>query len=310
MHSLNHASLRSFIRRVRNKPIPLAFIVGAQRSGTTWLQLLCAAHPRIAGGEESHLFSHYLGNLSNQYYLDRQPRENLPRPQGLPCFVTFDEWKDLLRDFSLRVLEKLLQAKPQAQLVIEKTPDHGRQLHLIRQLFPHAKVVHVIRDARDVVVSQMEASRARWGETWAASDAEAAAKRWVDWVSQIRRHRHPPELYLEIRYEELLDEGPRTLKRVYDFLGQPLTLGDVKTIYRQFTIDACRDDKAPQVLLRLGEMANQPVKPTAAGFFRAGQAGGWKTALSDEERETVESIAGELLRELGYETTPLPQIQQ
>ena len=78
----------------------------------------------------------------------------------------------------------------------------------------------------------------------------------------------------------------------------------------QEAYDACRDDKAPQVLLRLGEMANQPVKPTAAGFFRAGQAGGWKTALSDEERETVESIAGELLRELGYETTPLPQIQQ
>ena len=26
----------------------LAMIVGAQRSGTTWLQLLCAAHPKIA----------------------------------------------------------------------------------------------------------------------------------------------------------------------------------------------------------------------------------------------------------------------
>src|SRR5688500_1035446 len=44
--------------------VNLALIVGAQRSGTTWLQMLCAAHPRIAGGEESHLFSHYLGNLA------------------------------------------------------------------------------------------------------------------------------------------------------------------------------------------------------------------------------------------------------
>ena len=54
---------------------------------------------------------------------------------------------------------------------------------------------------------------------------------------------------------------------------------------------------------RTGEVAKLPAKPTASGFFRAGQAGTWRTALSQEEQSTVESIAGELLRDLGYETT-------
>src|SRR5947208_10995760 len=42
---------------------PFVFIVGAQRSGTTWLQRLLASHPAIAGGQESHLFSGYLAPL-------------------------------------------------------------------------------------------------------------------------------------------------------------------------------------------------------------------------------------------------------
>ena len=33
------------------------FIVGAPRSGTTWVQRLLTAHPRIVGGTESHLFN-------------------------------------------------------------------------------------------------------------------------------------------------------------------------------------------------------------------------------------------------------------
>jgi len=35
-------------RPATSPELNLAMIVGAQRSGTTWLQLLCAAHPKIA----------------------------------------------------------------------------------------------------------------------------------------------------------------------------------------------------------------------------------------------------------------------
>lgn len=292
--------LRQLLRHVRSREFPLALIVGAQRSGTTWLQMLCAAHPRLAGGEESHLFSHYLGNLSNQYYADLYAQDTLPRPQGLPCFLTIDEWTALMRQMAVSVLEKLIVAKPQAKLVVEKTPDHVQHLHFVRQLFPHCRIVHIVRDGRDVVVSQMEASRRKWGEAWAASDATEAATRWASWVESARKYRQPEALYHQVRYENLLHDGPAMLRDVYAFLGVPLPRAEVEAIYRQFPIEACRDESAPQVLLRLGEIAHQPVKPTADGFFRAGQAGGWHTALSDADRAAVEHIAGGLLRELGY----------
>ena len=302
MITIRQPSLRQFVRRMRSSEFPLAVIVGAQRSGTTWLQLLCAAHPRLAGGEESHLFSHYLGNLNNQYYADYYSQEKLPRPQGLPCYVTMDRWTALMREMAVSILEPLLEAKPQAKLVVEKTPDHVKHLAFIRQLFPQCRIVHVVRDARDVVVSQIEASRRKWGEDWAASDATEAASRWAKWVESARQFRKPASLYHEVRYENLISDGAQTLQEVFRFLGVPLPTPAVEAIYNQFPIEACRDDTAPQVLLRLGESGKKPAAPTAAGFFRTGQAGGWRSALSDEDRSTVESVAGNLLRELGYET--------
>lgn len=48
----NHAQHKSCI-----------FIVGAPRSGTTWLQLMLARHPAISTCQETHLFSSYLGPM-------------------------------------------------------------------------------------------------------------------------------------------------------------------------------------------------------------------------------------------------------
>ena len=135
MITVTQSSIRGFARKIRETEFPLALIVGAQRSGTTWLQMMCAAHPRIAGGEESHLFSHYLGNLSNQYYNDLKLQNELPRPQGLPCYLTSEEWVELLRHIAVRVLEKLATAKPAARMIVEKTPDHVEHLHLVRASF-------------------------------------------------------------------------------------------------------------------------------------------------------------------------------
>jgi hypothetical protein len=308
MLRINRSILRSFLSRNRSREFPLALIVGAQRSGTTWLQLLCAAHPKLAGGEESHLFSHYLGNLSNQYYVDLYSQEKLPRPQGLPCYLTIDEWTNLMRRTATEVLSRILIAKPQARLVIEKTPDHVLHLHFVRQLFPNCRIIHIVRDGRDVVVSQMEAARQKWGQSWAASDAREAATRWCDWVERARKYRQPRELYHEVRYEDLVSDGRRTLSGVFAFLGVPLSASEVESIYARFSIAACRDESAPDVLLRPGEVASLPTKRTGEGFFRAGVAGGWRTALADDDRVAVESIAGELLRELGYAVDPAKQV--
>lgn len=304
MITVTQSSFRGFAKKIREAEFPLSLIVGAQRSGTTWLQLMCAAHPRIAGGEESHLFSHYLGTLSNQYYCDLASQDKLPRPQGLPCYLTSEEWVELMRHIAVTVLEKLVIAKPLARVIVEKTPDHVQHLHFVRSLFPNVKIVHVVRDARDVVVSQMEASRRKWGQTWAASDATEAATRWKDWVESAREYREPINLYHEVRYEDLIHNGVDVLRATFEFLGTPLPKTEATAIYNQFTIEACRNDATPPGVLRLGEIAQMPPRKTSEGFFRAGKAGGWRDVLSSEDRATVEGIAGPLLAQFGYDVEP------
>ncbi|HEV2292357.1 MAG TPA: sulfotransferase [Tepidisphaeraceae bacterium] len=297
--------------------VDFAMIVGAQRSGTTWLQLLCAAHPKIAGSEELHLFSRYLGHLIASYYNDLRHYAEAGRSQGLPTLLSTDEFDDAVRQFAMTVLEKLLKGKPGAALAIEKTPDHVLHLHYIRHLFPKAKIIHVIRDPRDVVVSQLAAG-ASWGEDWAPKDAAEAAARWVEWVSTGRRY--ASDGYLEVRYETLIEDGPRELARVYNFLGHPLPADQVERIYQQFTMANIKSGKAPNVLVILRETvvsgsvalagAAMPTRPAGRkppeGFYRKGKAGGWRESLAEADVRTIQRIAGPLMRELGYAHAEFP----
>jgi hypothetical protein len=308
--------------------VNVAMIVGAQRSGTTWLQLLCAAHPRMAGSEELHLFARYLGKLVSTYYGDRRAYAEAGRSQGLPTLLSREEFDGLAKQFASAVFSKLLRGKDGAKLAIEKTPDHVLHLHYILHLFPALKVIHVIRDPRDVVVSQLAAA-ASWGDDWAPKTAEEAAQRWVEWVTSGRKNQGSPN-YTEVRYETLINDGPRELARVYEFLGYPLPQEQVATIYEQFTMANIKAGKAPNVLViqRDQPAPAKPVSNAAApaaaaaagatpavpagaaakangkkppeGFYRKGKAGGWRESLSAEDVATIERIAGPLMRELGY----------
>jgi len=314
--------------------INVAMIVGAQRSGTTWLQLLCAAHPKIAGSEELHLFSRYIGHVVAAYYNDRRQYADAGRSQGLPTLLSRDEFDGIVKDFAAAVFSKLMRGKPGAELAIEKTPDHVLHLHYIMHLFPKLKAIHVIRDPRDVVVSQLAAA-ASWGEDWAPKNAAEAAERWVEWVNIGRKYATHAN-YMEVRYETLHRDGARELARVYDFLGYPLPAEQAAQIFEQFTMANIKSGKAPNVLVIQREGVPAPAagpapstpNPAAAtpapapaatpekgkkppeGFYRKGKAGGWRESLSAEDVATIERIAGPLMRELGYafasESAPAP----
>jgi len=305
--------------------IDLAMIVGAQRSGTTWLQLLCAAHPKIAGGEELHLFGRYVGHLVAAYYNDQREFAGKGRGQGLPSLLTTTEFDNAVKCFTTTVFSQLVRGKPGSELAIEKTPDHVLHLHYIRHLYPNVKVIHVIRDPRDVVVSQLAAA-ASWGDGWAAKTVAEAAERWVEWVTKGREFGKTAPWYTEVRYETLLNDGPRELARVYAFLGYPLPAEQVEKIYSDFAITRMKANTAPRVLVKTRDGQSASVAPPAPaapagasresttsappGFFRKGKAGGWRESMSEDDIRTVERIAGPLMRELGYapaEVAPAPE---
>jgi LPS sulfotransferase NodH len=316
----------------REKHFPLALVVGVQRSGTTWLQQLLSAHPQIAAGYESDLFSKYLKDAWDLWWIEQEARQRTGGMRGLATYVTIDEWAALLASVARGVFQNVLEGKPGAVLVAEKTPDNALHLPMVRSLFPRVKVVHIVRDARDVVASLLAASAKPWGAGWAPKDPKKAAETWVHWIMAARADAAAgPDLYLEVQYESLISDGPETLDRIFRFLEVPLTDLDTRGIYEAFGFEHMRAGTIPKTQILAGELrrdldrakrqdashaAAKSTEQTATGqteveklraarrppegFYRQGTVGGWRQTLTNRQVKKVMSVATPLMIELGY----------
>lgn len=259
------------------------FIVGAQRSGTTWLQRLLSDHPLIAGGEESHLFDGYLAPMWDRWNQEEQMRQSGGRNIGLQCYLSEEEFITQMRQFAWASLSKTTQDKPDATLLLEKTPDHGLHLPLIHRLFPQAIIIHMLRDGRDVVASMMNAHRQQWGRDWTPVTVADAAKRWSSWVNEIQSNLSLFEHTLTVKYEQLIEHGPNKLAELFESLNVPLPVNQIEAIH-----DRWRFDNASQ-------SATEP-----EGFYRRGTTGSWQQDLSQGDLELIELITGPTLQQYNY----------
>jgi hypothetical protein len=169
---------------------------------------------------------------------------------------------------------------------VEQNPETAYVLEGALRAYPHATVVHVIRDGRDVVCSLLE--RGWLGSREDADDANQPfgthARFWVEperreefgRVSEARRaawawrryvtvSRAVPERTIELRYESLVAD-PR---------------GEAD---------------------RIAASLDMPAEPLRGAFAKVHDEslGRWRRELSAEQLRDVEAEAGPLLAELGY----------
>ena len=74
---------------------------------------------------------------------------------------------------------------------MEKTPSHALCISEIKRLLPQSRIIHILRDPRDVVTSLLAVSRS-WGAAWAPKRATAAAALWADHVTARQKRRSGP----------------------------------------------------------------------------------------------------------------------
>jgi len=279
-------------------PRPTVFIVGAPRSGTTFLQNLLGAHPLVATSQETDLFDHYVGPWRSQW--ERQLPESAEewkrrRHKGLPAILTEEEFDALLGQVIERVHAATMALKPGARVLLEKVPGYGLHGNLILRYVPQARFIHLVRDGRDVAASMLRASRG-WGHGWAPKTAEVASALWRDHVLAARTIADSTDRYTEARYEELCgDGGAELLHRLFSFCEIEATPAECRDI-----VSANRSSLlwSGEVVRRLGGAPDEP-----EGFSGEGGVGAWHEELGTRDRIVLERHAGDLLSELGY-TTP------
>jgi hypothetical protein len=167
----------------------------------------------------------------------------------------------------------------------DKTPMYMRHLRLLRRLFPDAQYVHLIRDGRNAALSFLSMPAGIAFETWAhpRNVADFAAV-WRSEVTAARRlgRKIGPDRYLEVRYEDLVADPTGVLQRICDFAGLPFERGMLD------------HGASPSAQKAHQQSLNQPLTPGLRD---------WHAEMRAEDVGAFEGVAGDLLAELGYETS-------
>jgi hypothetical protein len=183
----------------------LVLIIGANRSGTTWLNQLMQAHREVCGIDrgETELFL-ALMPLWHDCYIAADPSWNSASAAFIRPVRSFcDELIDGAQERS---------GRPDAKFFVEKTPRVAVALPMLRYVYPDAWYIHIVRDGRDVARSWR-----RYGyETGSDLANSYFWGRHEDYAEGLLAGF---DRVINIRYEDLYADPVRVILEVYARLG-------------------------------------------------------------------------------------------
>ncbi len=141
--------------------------------------------------------------------------------------ISMIEQLDLDRTRSLRRLyweqiESVLYVKPGEKLVVDKDPLNIVEIALINVIFPEARVIVALRDPRDVCLSCFMQSFRLNAATINFRSIERTAEFYAEVMQLWLDLRHKLSLpFVEVRYEDLVDDTEGQTRRLIDLLGLP-----------------------------------------------------------------------------------------
>ncbi len=273
------------------------FVVGVARSGTTLLSAMLSAHSRLDCGPESRFFARYR-HLDGRHKARLLDPDRWPRPavdfiaslrnQGHPIHELFElQLDEIGRYLNVRppslaaMLESLtaLHAERAGKARwIEKTPRHLLMTDLLRRLWSDAYIVRIVRDPRDVALSLARMPFAK--------DSVVGNLVRIDHDVRVSRDiiADDPRA-MTLRYEDLVTEPERELRRICGFIGEA---------YEPSMLDS--RDTAGRVAAE-----HEWWKGSVSGPIQTTSVGRWHDQMSADARRFAALHLADFLREHGYE---------
>lgn len=262
------------------------FIVGSARSGTTLLRMMMNAHPEVAVPPES------------RFIIELWPGERYIEVQrfldALAAHGCFQSW-----DLSIEAVARAIGDTGRvsyAQAVSgafsayarvngksrwgDKTPRYVERIELLAQLFPGARFIHLVRDGRNVALSYANVP-------FGPKTVGKAAALWATRVTagRVSGSALGGERYLEIRYEDLVEDPSGEVKDICGFLDLDFDAGMLDYTER------ARGSVLPRAT-RYNPHVTEPPQTNVRS---------WQDSMPPDQIEIFEAVAGGALTLMAYE---------
>ncbi|MFZ5553626.1 MAG: sulfotransferase family protein [Bacteroidota bacterium] len=286
------------------RKLPIFFVVGMGRSGTTLLRTILDAHPHTVVSVESKFVIH----LKNKYKCINQWTPALVENFIIDLYgdVKFKRYWEMeyekLRAFILQYDCKLLDFsllckmvyfnhasvfnKGKPMIIGDKNPVYSLFINDLKEVFPDAKFIHLVRDYRDTIVSNRKYFQRK--------NVGALAQVWAIYNKNIEdEKRHDRSKFYTIRYEDLVHDPEIKVKEICHFLG--IEFHPVMLEFYLKTRENYGDGKHPVVGLLFPELLNK---------VNTNQIGKWKNELTQKELGLIHFIDNKPGQQYEYVSTP------
>jgi|GEM_PF-3421167 len=282
------------------------FITGMHKSGTTWIAKLLSSHPEVYVNYEAGMLDHeellssperHLQNLYDDESLEYIIFHYLDRWADKPWNHWIDQKnKDLfLRKTFFSIVDNLISqsagiANPNAKYWVDKTP--RTSIAKIKEFFPEAKIIYMMRDGRDRSISLF--CHCRRTEPFVID--RVIGYRRMDWDESFRSWRDDiilNEPYFSqlncqlIRFEDLLCNTNEILSNLFVFLDL------------QFSDELLDKIISLNTFSVLSGGRNNGVE-SLDSFYRKGVSGEWKNFEHQDKLINFIKIAGNIAKKYGY----------
>lgn len=281
--------------------VPVFFIIGRPRSGTTMLRMLFEAHPHVIIPPESpfiiSLYKKYgkvkfwddaviqsfTDDLMKQRYFDKwlvsgeDLREHLLKVRGECTFQT------MVKQVCLAY--QSVYDKQQIQLIGDKNPYYSLYINRIHKLFPEAKIIHLTRDYRDNYLSLINVN-------FEVPIVPLVVYRWkFAWrLANILKKQHPGLVY-QLRYEDLAANPEAEFGKLCSYLNLEFDPSVMKFYEKKPEVEKAYAGSNDINIIHKSLL--NPISTTRMNL--------WKTEMSPKQIRTADMVAGKTGRLAGYE---------
>jgi len=196
-------------------PLPsrLAWLIGHPRSGTTLIEQVLDSHAGLVSADELDVLARCVyPELGSRTSAGGAAPQMLDGAAGQDVDqARFDYWQKV---------EAALREPVDGRILLDKNPELTLLLPMICRTFPESRVLFALRDPRDVVVSCFSQSLPLNSVSVHYLTLEDTAKKYAKMMNGWLQLREMINVdWIEIRYEETVDDLETQARRSLEFLG-------------------------------------------------------------------------------------------